>query len=176
MNDIRKPMIMAPTTEGQISQIKSYLIQLVEQLNFALRTLESGGGNAPSTEVESSPMLTVGLFSEIKSLIMKSRDIVDAHFELMEPMICESEMLFDKIADMSPAGSAEDVVFEDGETFQQKYDSGELTGPQGPEGPAGAAGYTPVKGTDYFTEADKTEMINLVLAALPIYTGEVESV
>ena len=31
----------------------------------------------------------------------------------------------------------------------------------------GADGYTPVKGTDYFTEADKTELVNLVLAALP---------
>ena len=27
-------------------------------------------------------------------------------------------------------------------------------GPQGPQGPAGADGHTPVKGTDYFTEAD----------------------
>lgn len=44
------------------------------------------------------------------------------------------------------------------------------TGPAGPQGPAGKdgePGYTPVKGTDYYTEADKTEMVNLVLAALP---------
>lgn len=32
-------------------------------------------------------------------------------------------------------------------------------GPQGPEGPAGADGYTPVKGIDYFTEADKEELM-----------------
>lgn len=31
----------------------------------------------------------------------------------------------------------------------------------------GKDGYTPVKGTDYFTEADKQEMVNLVLGALP---------
>lgn len=35
----------------------------------------------------------------------------------------------------------------------------------------GADGYTPVKGTDYFTEADKTEMVNAVLAALPAAEG-----
>lgn len=35
------------------------------------------------------------------------------------------------------------------------------------KGPAGAPGKTPVKGTDYFTEADKTEIVNAVLAALP---------
>ena len=39
-----------------------------------------------------------------------------------------------------------------------KGDQGE-TGPRGPEGPAGADGYTPIKGTDYFTEADKTELV-----------------
>lgn len=44
----------------------------------------------------------------------------------------------------------------------------ELTpGPQGEQGPAGADGYTPVKGTDYFTEEDKTELVNAVLAAIP---------
>ena len=35
----------------------------------------------------------------------------------------------------------------------------------------GANGYTPVKGTDYFTESDKTEMVNAVLAALPAAEG-----
>ena len=51
------------------------------------------------------------------------------------------------------------------------------TGPAGPKGdtgdvgPAGPAGYAPVKGTDYFTEEDKTEMVNAVLAALPAAEG-----
>ena len=40
-------------------------------------------------------------------------------------------------------------------------------------GATGAAGATPVKGTDYFTAADKTEMVNAVIAALPVYAGEV---
>ena len=37
----------------------------------------------------------------------------------------------------------------------------------------GDPGKTPVKGTDYFTAADKTEMVNAVIAALPVYAGEV---
>lgn len=32
-------------------------------------------------------------------------------------------------------------------------------GEPGPEGPAGVDGYTPIKGTDYFTEADKEELM-----------------
>ena len=39
-------------------------------------------------------------------------------------------------------------------------------GPQGPVGPAGADGYTPVRGTDYWTEADKQEIVEAVLASL----------
>ncbi len=46
-----------------------------------------------------------------------------------------------------------------------------IVGPRGPAGPAGAAGKTPVKGTDYFTEADKQELVNAVLAAIPDGNG-----
>ena len=35
----------------------------------------------------------------------------------------------------------------------------------------GADGKTPVKGTDYYTEADKTEMVSRVLSALPTWNG-----
>ena len=130
--------------------------------------------------------------------------------------------------------TAEDIKFADGETFQQKYDSGELKGEQGPQGPQGVQGpqgaigdkgdkgdkgdtgatgpqgpqgeqgpkgdtgatgpqgeqgpkgdtgsqgpkgdtgddgKTPIKGTDYFTEADKQELVNLVLAEIPSAEG-----
>lgn len=35
----------------------------------------------------------------------------------------------------------------------------------------GKDGYTPQKGVDYFTETDKAEMVDLVLSALPTWTG-----
>lgn len=40
------------------------------------------------------------------------------------------------------------------------------TGAKGDKGDTGAAGKTPVKGTDYYTAADKTEMKNSVIASL----------
>lgn len=36
----------------------------------------------------------------------------------------------------------------------------------------GKDGYTPVRGEDYWTTADKAEMVAAVLAALPVYGGE----
>jgi hypothetical protein len=46
-------------------------------------------------------------------------------------------------------------------------------GQNGIDGQPGANGYTPVKGTDYWTEADRTQMVADVIAALPVYNGEV---
>lgn len=51
-----------------------------------------------------------------------------------------------------------------------KGDKGDQ-GATGEKGDAGAAGHTPVKGTDYWTAADKTEIVNSVLAALPVWEG-----
>lgn len=53
------------------------------------------------------------------------------------------------------------------DAVQQKLDSGQLQG---------ADGYTPQKGVDYWTAADQAEMTAQVLAALPVYRGEVEEV
>ena len=49
--------------------------------------------------------------------------------------------------------------------------SADLKGDTGAQGPAGADGYTPVKGVDYYTEADKTELVQAVLNALPAAEG-----
>ena len=46
-------------------------------------------------------------------------------------------------------------------------------GMDGKDGANGKDGYTPVKGTDYFTEADVSAMVTSVIAALPVYSGEV---
>jgi hypothetical protein len=60
----------------------------------------------------------------------------------------------------------------------EKGDQGER-GPQGitgATGPAGAAGRTPQAGVDYFTQADKAEMINAVRQSLKeeVWTFELE--
>ena len=44
-------------------------------------------------------------------------------------------------------------------------------GSQGEMGPQGPKGDTPVRGVDYWTEADKQEIVNDVLASLPVAEG-----
>ena len=86
--EFRLPNITAPTAEGQVAQISSYFVQLIEQLNFALNSIDSmaskGGdtsnqsGGTSSGNAETNAQNT---FSEIKSLIIKSADIVNAYYE-----------------------------------------------------------------------------------------------
>ena len=56
-----------------------------------------------------------------------------------------------------------------------KGDKGDKGDP-GTNGKNGADGRTPIKGTDYFTDADKAEMVSAVIAELPVYNGEVVAV
>lgn len=60
----------------------------------------------------------------------------------------------DKTKDIDVDVTADEVTFADGETFQQKYDSGDLTGPAGPTGPQGPAGKNGQDGQPGATGAD----------------------
>lgn len=64
------------------------------------------------------------------------------------------------------------TIGDNGNWYLGDTDTGKPSrGDTGPQGPAGADGYTPIKGTDYFTESDKTELVNAVLSALPAAEG-----
>lgn len=46
-------------------------------------------------------------------------------------------------------------------------------GKDGKDGEDGSDGYTPKKGIDYWTDADRAQMVTDVISALPVYNGEV---
>ena len=60
----------------------------------------------------------------------------------------EAEEWAKKAAAGGSSISADMVTFSDGDTFQQKYNSGELRGPAGPAGPTGPAGKAGANGKD----------------------------
>lgn len=81
--------------------------------------------------------------------------------ELLNNMIASVEQTQETVA--SGGLNVWTMTMGDGRTFDFKVKNGE-------------DGHTPAKGTDYFTEADKTEMVDQVLARLPVYAGEVENI
>ena len=84
--DLRPLNLTATTPEAKIAQIQSYLIQFTSQLQYALYSIEQQEKEYaekiekkqkelnPEKEAEST-------FNSIKSLIIKSADIVDAYSE-----------------------------------------------------------------------------------------------
>ena len=89
MTDIRQPNITAATEREQILQMRSYLYQLAQQLQFALGTVEKNiitvQETAASAEREirsvSESQTPKAQFSGLKALIIKSADIVNAYYE-----------------------------------------------------------------------------------------------
>jgi hypothetical protein len=84
--NIRLPNINAKTEAGQLLQVKSYLLQLAEQLNFALQDVESKAAantpkNAASSPTSNTEKEAQSAFTTIKALIIKSADIVDAYYD-----------------------------------------------------------------------------------------------
>lgn len=91
--ELRLPNITAATTQEQLVQVKSYLFSLTEQLNWALKTLEGSGGTSNTSNVQiaskqgaedSTNKNPTDTFNSIKSLIIKSADIIEAYTEEIE--------------------------------------------------------------------------------------------
>lgn len=96
MVDIRLPKITGATEREQLSQVKSYLYQLAEQLQFALNNIDTatpqGYVQTPQASTQTSqgyaitprivePVDAHTTFNAVKGLIIKSADIIEAYYE-----------------------------------------------------------------------------------------------
>ena len=89
MIDIRLPNINGKTEQERLTQIESYLVQFVQQLQWGLSQIDTMSSSASSvTPSVSSAAPSVkpapsaeATFNSIKALIIKSADIVDAYYE-----------------------------------------------------------------------------------------------
>lgn len=70
---------------GSIAQIQSFLHQLIDELNFALENIETQASDAKTIAASAASVpeekKAQTSFNAIKSLIIKSADIVDAYYE-----------------------------------------------------------------------------------------------
>lgn len=93
--ELRLPNITATDERGQLVQMKSYLYQFAEQLQWALNTMEKGTssesivlqdkvGNVLEQTEEAKAYDT---FNSIKDLIIKSADIVEAYYEEIDNLL-----------------------------------------------------------------------------------------
>lgn len=89
MINIRFPNITAQNEREQLIQVKSYLHQLVGELNWALSSMESGGSTTSVAVKQASGMgvskqeMTTS-YNELRSLIIKSAETVMAYSEVAE--------------------------------------------------------------------------------------------
>lgn len=86
--DLRLPNITGATEREQLSQIKGYLYQLVQQLQWALSTIEtSSAPNQVASQASQNVIVKAKAknaevdFNALKALIIKSADIVDAYYD-----------------------------------------------------------------------------------------------
>ncbi len=155
--NFRYPNITSGSEKEQLAQIKSFLHQLVEQLNYAV---PSSGGDASSQtyEVQGQEVSYYELQSLIIQELQQVKDLFDQLSSKMQSEYVKDDEL-DKKLDAALTDAKESGEF-DGPA-----------GPTGPTGPAGPAGYTPVKGQDYFTEAEVDAITDEVLQQVQTAAG-----
>ena len=85
--NIRMPNINAGTDREQLAQIRNYLYSFAEQLQWALNSIDSSSPNVitpqPKSTVSNNDVKIdeLATFNAIKSLIIKSADIVEAYHQ-----------------------------------------------------------------------------------------------
>lgn len=83
-----------------------------------------------------------------------------ANWEAANPVLLDGEAAYEKDTDMFKIGDG-----------VNSYNNLSYHNKVGPKGDTGADGYTPVRGTDYWTAADQEQIVSDVLAALPNAQG-----
>lgn len=103
--NIRYPNITGFTDKEQITQIRSYLHQLVEQLNYALSTIGAEGTGQATYDVQGGNVS----YYELQSMIVQEIQKLDRQFEQLSTKL-ESEV--DSYVDEAFAGTVAEAVNE----------------------------------------------------------------
>ena len=107
--NIRYPNISGFPDKEQLAQIKSYLHQLVEQLNYALTTLGSGDGTGQSTDTYDAQGGDISYY-ELKSLIIQELQEVENLFKKLSNDIDSKYVSVDEV-DTIAAQTMEKISF-----------------------------------------------------------------
>lgn len=127
MNDIRYPNITGATEAEQLQQVRSYLYQMVDQLNIALQSVGSTattyttsvarGGAAPTLDAKDAE----ASFNALKPLIIKSADIVNAYYQRISKRLESLYVAQSDFGTYTEQASAEIAATAEGITQNYKY-------------------------------------------------------
>lgn len=120
--NIRYPNITGLNDKEQLKQIKSYLYQLVDQLNYAMPNASGGSGQTVQVQGEEVS------YYELRSMIIKAINEIDQKFAKLS-----DKMQSDYVSD-------EELPQAINTALEQAKESGEFDGPPGPQGPKGDPG------------------------------------
>lgn len=86
--NIRFPNINGSTEAAKLAQIQSYLHQLVQDLNYSLANMDTGSSRVIMTSSTGGTTAekkneAASTFNSIKALIIKSADIVNAYYDVI---------------------------------------------------------------------------------------------
>ncbi|MCF0137051.1 MAG: hypothetical protein HUJ66_01670 [Oscillospiraceae bacterium] len=130
---------------------------------LALRGVGDGGGLVLCTETVSLGRVLPGIAAEAADPAREATPGV------IDTLLSELALLkASGGGGGSPGKSAYEIALDHGFSGTQEQWLASLKGADGADG---ADGRTPVRGADYFTAADKAELVNAVLAALPVWSG-----
>ena len=142
--NFRYPNISGATEREQIAQIKSYLHQLVEQLNYAVPSL--GSGDAQTYQVQGQEMS----YYELRSLIIQELHEVQDTFDQLTKRFetdyvkmagweADRHLATDQNGNVVTVDNHAEVNAAVTEALTEAKENGD---------------FTPVKGVDYFTEEE----------------------
>lgn len=132
-----------------------------------------GGGGASTAEEISYTNTALPDVANVKAALDKIADVQQTH---ENDIIAAGEMLdaLDRKAHTHANKDILDKISDSNGKLQYNGSDVGLKGDKGDKGDPGAKGAdgkTPDKGIDYWTAADKQEIVNSVLSALPTWTG-----
>lgn len=159
--NIRFPNITALNEKEQIAQIKSYLHQLVEQLNYALPNLGTGDGSSQTASTNTYDVQGGEMsYYELRSLIIQELQRVEDLFAQLSKNLDTDVEEAVKTA-LEEAKASGEFAGKDGQDGQD-----------GQNGQDGQDGYTPVKGIDYFTEAEVNSIATQAVGKISLTLDE----
>ena len=113
--DFRLPSITGATERERLRQVESYLYQFVEQLQWAMNNIATSQptpvASASTSSAQSASKTTdkTTVFADIKPLIIKSADIVNAYYEEINSRL-EGEYVAESDFGIYREQTAQDIV------------------------------------------------------------------